>query len=51
MTDYCDCCLNLCELGKDAGKLDDNVICRECEGDPAGKGRKILPKRNNKDRG
>ena len=33
MTDYCDYCLKLCELGKDARKLDDNVICRECEED------------------
>ena len=28
---YCDYCLRLCELGKDARKLDDNVMCSECE--------------------
>ena len=28
---YCDYCLRLCELGIDARKLDDNVICMECE--------------------
>lgn len=31
MTDYCDYCLRLCEIGVDATVLDDNVICRECE--------------------
>ena len=28
---YCDYCLKLCELGVDAKRIDDNVMCGECE--------------------
>lgn len=31
MTDYCDYCLKLCEIGVDAKRIDDNVLCSECE--------------------
>ena len=29
----CDYCLRNCTIGIDARKLDDNVICKECEED------------------